>query len=65
MTRFNVPEMSCGHCTAAIEKAVKAVDASAEIDCDLSDRTVTITSALAAEALQAAILDAGYESRSA
>ncbi|MFD0981152.1 heavy-metal-associated domain-containing protein [Tropicimonas aquimaris] len=63
MTRFNVPEMSCGHCTAAIEKAVKASDANAEVNCDLSDRTVSIFSRLTTEALQAVIQDAGYESR--
>ncbi|SNT40092.1 heavy-metal-associated domain-containing protein [Tropicimonas sediminicola] len=63
MTRFNVPEMSCGHCTAAIEKAVKASDANAEVSCDLSDRTVSISSTLPAEALQTAIQQAGYESQ--
>ncbi|SFC99271.1 heavy-metal-associated domain-containing protein [Tropicimonas isoalkanivorans] len=60
MTQFSVPEMSCGHCTAAIEKAVKAVDADAKVDCDLKDRTVRIDSALPPEALKSAIAEAGY-----
>lgn len=63
--KFSVPEMSCGHCTAAIEKAVKAADPGAAVACDLSDRTVTVDSALEAGAVQAAMKDAGYESRAA
>lgn len=62
MAKFSVPEMSCGHCTAAIEKQVKAADAAADVACNLDDRTVTIDSALSAEALAAAIKEAGYES---
>lgn len=65
MTRFNVPEMSCGHCTAAIEKAIKEIDPAATVACSLDDRTVSISSALPAQALQSAIQDAGYTSEAA
>ncbi|RYH06000.1 heavy-metal-associated domain-containing protein [Tropicimonas sp. IMCC6043] len=65
MTRFNVPEMSCGHCTAAIEKAIKEIDLNATIACNLNDRTVTISSDLPAKALQSAIYEAGYKSEAA
>ncbi|ETA51111.1 heavy-metal-associated domain-containing protein [Ponticoccus alexandrii] len=63
--KFSVPEMSCGHCTTAIEKAVKAADPRASVACDLSARTVTVDSALEAGAIQAAMKDAGYESQAA
>ncbi len=65
MTRFTVPEMSCGHCTAAIEKAIKEIDTAASVACNLDDRTVTISSDLPAKALQSAIYDAGYKSEAA
>ena len=62
MTTFKVPEMSCGHCKAAIEKAVADVDAAAVVAVDLDSRTVKIDSSADTGALQAAIKTAGYES---
>lgn len=61
MTRFNVPEMSCNHCKASIEKAIKGVDAAAEIDVDLDAKTVAVESRITEAALVDAIKDAGYE----
>ncbi len=61
MTRFTVPDMSCGHCTAAIEKAIRQADAEARVTCDLADHSVSIDSTLPPEALRSAISDAGYE----
>lgn len=46
MTKFNVPDMSCGHCTATIEKTVKAADAAASIAFDLEEHTIEVTSQL-------------------
>lgn len=60
--RFQVPEMSCGHCTSAIEKSVKAADSSAEVQTDLGTRTVEVTSTLSPEVISLAIKDAGYAS---
>lgn len=65
MTRFTVPDMSCGHCTAAIEKAIREVDTGATIRCDLTDRSVSIDSSLPSDALRSAIADAGYEATAA
>jgi len=61
MTKFNVPDMSCGHCTAAIEKEIKGADQAAEVSCDLSDRSVAVQSTLGNEAILSAIKLAGYE----
>ena len=58
--KFYVPDMSCGHCTAAIEKALKAIDPNATVDTDLTSKTVTIISAQDAATLQAALKEAGY-----
>ena len=65
MTRFAVPEMSCGHCTAAIEAAVKAADPDARVDCNLGTRNVDVESRLDAEALKTAIAEAGYDATAA
>ncbi len=61
MTRLNVPDMSCGHCTAAIEKAIKAIDPTAQISCDLGTQMVDVESFLNERALGDAIRIAGYE----
>ena len=61
MTRFHVPDMSCGHCTASIETALKALDPEARVACDLSARTVSVQSARPDPDLVAAMKDAGYE----
>ena len=62
MTKLKVPEMSCGHCIAAIEKAVAGVDADARVTVDLENRTVSIESAIADAALIDALKAGGYES---
>jgi len=61
MTRFDVPEMSCGHCTAAIRKAVTTLDPSASVDCDLNVRVVSVESTLGDEAIVLAMKEAGYD----
>lgn len=60
--KFNVPDMSCGHCTSAIEKSIKAMDAGAQVNCDLSARSVEVDTGLSQEAVSAAMKDAGYDS---
>ena len=58
--KFNVPDMTCGHCVATITKAVKAVDPAAEVKADLGTKTVTVESGLPAAALAKALDEAGY-----
>lgn len=61
MLTLTVPDMSCGHCVATIEKAIRDVDAAARIDCDLAARRVSIDSAATPEEIRHAIADAGYD----
>jgi len=61
MGHFKVPDMSCGHCTAAIEKAVKAVDPAATVTCALDQRTVAVETSLSDRAVSDAIRGAGYD----
>jgi copper chaperone len=60
MIRLSVPDMSCGHCTAAIENAIMAVDPTAKVLCDLAGHAVEVDSALDENAVQSAIRAVGY-----
>lgn len=60
MTTFNVPDMSCGHCKAAIEKAVLATDAEAQLQFDLEAHSVSVTSRLSDSDLIALLEKEGY-----
>ena len=59
---LKIPEMSCGHCKAAIEKSVLEVDPAATLIFDLPQRHVSIRSSLPLEIMQQAIAQAGYDS---
>ncbi len=59
-TILNVPDMSCGHCKAAIEKAIHSIDATAEIAVDLDSREVKLTSTADLPDIMAAMSAEGY-----
>ena len=58
--KFHVPEMSCGHCVATIEKAVMAADTSATIRTDLATHATEIASIVSTAALLQVLAEAGY-----
>ncbi|MGM9485354.1 heavy-metal-associated domain-containing protein [Roseateles sp. NT4] len=60
MHSFILPDMSCGHCVAAITEALKAADDQARIDIDREARTASVESALPRATLAAALTEAGY-----
>ena len=60
MYNFQVSDMTCSHCVATVEKAVKSVDAAAEVDIDLGTLAVRIESGEPVERFAKAIEDAGY-----
>jgi copper chaperone len=60
MHNFTLPDMSCGHCVAAITEALKAADAQARVEIDLETRTAQVDSALPREALATVLIEAGY-----
>ncbi|MCZ0961562.1 heavy-metal-associated domain-containing protein [Paracoccus benzoatiresistens] len=55
---FTVPDMSCGHCKAAIEAAI--ADAGGRATVDLAQKTVTVEGLDQARAVDA-IRAAGYD----
>jgi copper chaperone len=61
MITFQVDDMSCAHCVAAITRAVKEADHDAQVQVDLGAHRVSIEPAAAdAQALADAIREAGY-----
>jgi copper chaperone len=60
MIAFEVKDMSCGHCVNTITKAVKQMDAAAQVAVDLAARRVEISSSVDEAALLSAIQEAGY-----
>jgi copper chaperone len=60
MSTFHVPDMSCRHCKAAIEKAVLAADAEAQLEFDLDAHKVKIASRLTDADLTALLAKEGY-----
>lgn len=60
---ITVEGMSCGHCTARVQKALEEIDGVEAVMMSLEDKTaeVTLKKEVADEALKAAIEDAGYE----
>jgi len=59
--KFHVPEMSCGHCTAAISKSIKTADPSAQVETDLDTKTVSVETKTAPDIILRSIESAGYE----
>jgi copper chaperone len=62
MTKISIPDMSCGHCKASVDTAIKAIDPAANIDFDMPARTISLQTQASVEAVQIALLEAGYTS---
>ena len=60
MLRYQVDDMSCGHCVQAITAAVKGVDPAAEIDIDLQIKSLNVATTATASAVREAIRKVGY-----
>ncbi|GFE67193.1 MAG: heavy-metal-associated domain-containing protein [Thalassovita sp.] len=58
--KFHVPDMSCGHCTAAITREILALDPAAQVTPDLTAQTVAVETRQTGSAVAKAIEAAGY-----
>ncbi len=65
MTTLSIPEMSCGHCQATVEKTLKALDPAAALTFDMTARTVAVQTTAATAAMRTALAAAGYEATAA
>lgn len=57
---LSIPDMSCGHCSAAITRAVTALDPNATLTFDMAARRAHVESPVAAETLIAALDAIGF-----
>jgi copper chaperone len=60
-TSYHVPAISCGHCKAAIEGEVGALDGVESVVVDIESKQVTVVGSATDDAVRAAIVEAGYE----
>lgn len=58
---YDVPSISCGHCKAAIEEAVGALDTVSSVVVDVDARTVAVDGTASDDEVTRAIDEAGYE----
>ena len=60
--QFTVTGMTCGHCEAAVKRALMQLDPAAQVEIDRSQNRVTVKgSEQARETLAATIAEEGYE----
>ena len=62
MYEFDIRNMTCGHCAAAVEKAIKAADPSAVTAIDLKAKKARIKTTVDPVVISGAIEQAGYPS---
>lgn len=58
--QLQVTGMSCGHCVAAVTRALKAVPGTQDAQVDLASGRATVQGSAAPEALVKAVADEGY-----
>lgn len=59
---IKIDGMTCGHCAAAVTKALKQVEGVADVAVNLGDKQATVThSGANVEAMKTAVEDAGYD----
>lgn len=62
-TTLSIEGMMCAHCQGRVEKALKEVPGVTEVAVSLEEKNAVVTAedSVTAEALKAAVTDAGYE----
>ncbi|WP_421694353.1 heavy-metal-associated domain-containing protein [Aestuariivirga sp.] len=63
--KFTVPDMTCGHCVATVTRAIKDLDAAAEVKVDLAAKSLAVETNLPAAVVSKALDDAGYPNAAA
>lgn len=58
--KLTIPDMTCGHCKAAVERAIIDIDSDADVTVDLDAKTATVTSTLPTDAILNALKAEGY-----
>jgi len=58
---YTVTGMTCGHCVASVKEEVGAVEGVESVDVQLEGGVLTVTGDVPADAVKAAVEEAGYE----
>jgi copper chaperone len=58
--KLTVPDMSCGHCVATIEAAVKRLDGQAVVQADLVHHEVRVQTSASEQSVRDALKEEGY-----
>jgi len=58
---YTVTGMTCGHCVASVKEEVGAVAGVESVDVELEGGRLTVTGDVSADAVRAAVEEAGYE----
>jgi copper chaperone len=58
--KLSIPDMSCGHCKAVVEKAINGQDPAAKIRVDLETHEVEVDTKVAPAPIIAALSEEGY-----
>lgn len=64
MTTLSIPDMSCGHCKAAVEAALHTLDPAATVTVDMAGKRATVQSSQPDAALIAALDAVGFPAQS-
>jgi len=60
-TTYDVKGMTCGHCVRSVTEEISDVEGVSAVEVDLEAGTAVVTGDAAADAVQAAVVEAGYE----
>jgi len=60
-TIYDVKGMTCGHCVRSVTEEITGVEGVSAVEVDLEAGTAVVTGDVAAEAVKAAVVEAGYE----
>ena len=60
---FNIPDMSCGHCSGVITRTIQQIDADAMISIDLPAKKVSVQTAQDRQVVADALAAAGYPTK--
>ena len=60
MTTLSIPDMTCGHCKASVEAALKSLGDAGDITVDLPQKTATTTGPATPDRLLKALDEVGF-----
>lgn len=60
MIELTLPDMTCGHCVATVQRTVQQLDPQARVEVDLAVHRVRIDSRASEEQLRLALEEEGY-----